>query len=81
MISYRRPLSLDQFIQPFSLFVTTPIFLFYCAVILINTDVYHILAIVLMLFMISSSLNDMTKGGSVNNLVLLIAVERPGKPN
>lgn len=46
-----------------------------------GTDVYQILAIVLMLLMIFSDLNDMTKGGSVNNLVLLILVARPAKRN
>lgn len=77
MITYHHLLSLDQFIQQFSFFFCDYA---HFSVILINIGVYHILAIVLMLFMIFCSLNDMTKGGSVYNLVLLI-LGRLGKPN
>lgn len=69
MISYHHLLSLDQFIQQFFCDYS------HSSVILTNIGVYHILAIVLMLFMIFSTLNEMTKGGIiVYNLVLLISV-------
>lgn len=42
MISYRHLLSPDQFIQHFSSLWLHPFSLFYCTVILINSDFYHI---------------------------------------